>query len=126
MISINEYLLTKNKTNVVTIPEKGCTIDDIVEWLDSFKIKRSKKYQNPKHGEITYEVGPGREDSKYNNKDYYWVALRSCPEISQQSVIAKPYAQSFYWGKDGVEYKITFDEAIELMDKIIKNPNLII
>lgn len=124
MRQITEYLLNKTNTKVHGVsPMSGCTIDDIVEWLELCEIKRSKKYQSPKHGEITYEVGPGREDSEYNDKSYYWVALRSRPEISLQSVIAKPYAQSYYCDKNGVEHKLNFDEAIELMDKIIKNPN---
>lgn len=125
MTNINEYLLTKNKTNVVTIPEKGCTIEEICAWLaymgveDQREFKITPRLDIPKKGKLLVRVS---RNNKNKSKEY-WVKLVAC---NNQQVIFKPLDSCSFLNLGLHEYKISFEKAVEIAKDMIDNPNKII
>lgn len=119
MKSINEYLLSKTHTKSI-MPEKESTVEEIVKWIKSYGIEEKglKDNKTPSNGKLVYVVGPGSP----NDPRLYWVALRN---HYGQNIVLKPKHDSFCsLSLDDYETRIiTFDEAIELMIKMINNPN---
>ena len=117
MISICEYLLSKNKKSSITLPEEGCSIKDLIEWVESFKIKRMQGVTFPNTGEVVYYT----DDKTLIN------VIKKPPGMTsvQQVYISYKNDESTYLMNDGIRYDdcITFDKAIEEMQKMMEDPN---
>ena len=123
MKALFEYLLSKNKKPVdVVRPTEGCSIDDIIKWIESYGIKKYK-VNALKPGEVAYDVirYDYAKDPRYKKHSY--VKLVSClSDDKMQSVIIYPYGDETKY-RIGPEKKfITFEEAIILMEDIMVNP----
>lgn len=117
MINIYEYLLSKNKKSTITLSEEGCSIEDLIEWVESFKIKRMHGGAFPNTGEVVYYT----DDTTFIN-----VISKPPGKTSVQQVfISYEDNKSTYLINDGIRYDdcITFDKAIEKMQKIMEDPN---
>lgn len=119
MKPILEYLLSKSKNKVVTMPSKGCSVDDIVDWIKMYKIKQAPRLSyDPKRGHIVYAVNHD------DDSNFYWVALRNNPTGVTQSILAKPRGNSFYYDCNHQSHSISFEEALELMQKMLENKDI--
>lgn len=111
MISICEYLLGKNKKNAITKPEK-CNIEEIIEWLDSQNVQRLSR-RAPKPGQIGYST---------DDKTYVAMNSRLRGQTDFQRVYIDIYDNHIAMcGKN--RRPIKFEEAIDLIDKIIEDIN---
>lgn len=117
MINIYEYLLSKNKKSTPTLPEEGCSIEDLIKWVESFKIKRMHNGAFPNTGEVVYYT----DDATLINL----ISKPSGKTSVQQVYISYKDNESTYLMNDGIRYDdcITFDKAIEEMQKMMENPN---
>ena len=109
--SIDEYLLGKNKKNAIAKPEK-CSIKEIIEWLDSLNVRRLSK-RAPKPGQIGYST----DDKTY-------VAMNSM--IRGEKDLQRVYIDIYE--NDTVmcgtkRRRLKFEEAIDLIEKIIEDKN---
>ena len=124
MKALFEYLLSKNKKPVdIVRPSEGCSIDDIIDWIKSYGIKKYK-VNALKPGEVAYEVHryDYAKDPRYKKHSY--VQLVSClSDENLQSVVIYPYGdETKYRTVDNEKKFITFEEAITLMEDIMVNP----
>lgn len=121
MRPIFEYLLSKKQNKAITEPENGCTVEEIVKWLESYNVeKREFRFGPGNHhtiekGKLFYVVGPNRN----GDPNEYWVALRNYWE---QNIVMKPKDRSFM-SLDGEQKFISFEKAIEVAKEMIMNPN---
>ena len=111
MISICEYLLGKNKKNAITKPEK-CSIKEIVEWLDSLSVQRLTR-RAPQPGQIGYTT---------DDNTYVTMNSRLRGQVDFQRIYIDIYDN--HSAMCGAKRRqIKFEEAIDLIDKIIEDNN---
>lgn len=129
MIDINEYLLSKTsaknpglKPKTMEKPKDGCDVQDIMDWLDSFGLENfyeaHKWPEKMDIGGVGYKIYKDR----YGNNS---VSLESRPyEHMIQSIIAYPSINKSYisWGYTSKDIQLKFDEAIRLMEEVMKEP----
>jgi len=109
--SIDEYLLGKNKKNAITKPEK-CSIEEIIEWLNSLDVPRLSS-RAPKPGQIGYST---------DDKSYVAMNSRLRGQTDFQRVYIDIYDNHIAMcGKN--RRPIKFEEAIDLIEKIIEDNN---
>ena len=119
MKPILEYLLSKSKNKAVIMPSKEYSVDDIVDWIKMYKVKQAPNISyDPKRGHIIYAVNHD------DDNNFYWVALRNNPNGVTQSILAKPRGNSFYIDCNHKSHSITFEEALELMQKMLENKDI--
>ena len=124
MKTIIEYLLSKNKKSLdVVRPSEGCSVDDIIKWIESSGIKQYGP-NALKPGEVVYDVIRYESSTDPAYKKHSFVRLVSClSDHKTQSVIIYPYGnETKYRTVDHEEKFITFEEAIALMEDIMENP----
>ena len=124
MKALFEYLLSKNKNSVdVMRPTEGCSVDDIIKWIESYGIKKYGAYA-PKPGEVVYDVIRYESATDPTYKKHSFVRLISClQDYKTQSVYIYPYGnETKYRTVDRKEKFITFEEAVTLMEDILENP----
>lgn len=121
MRPIFEYLLSKKQNKVITEPENGCTVEEIVKWLESYNVEKREFRFGPRghhsieKGKLFCVVGPNRN----GDPTEYWVALRNYWE---QNIVMKPKDKSFI-SLDGEQEFVSFEKAIEVAKEMIMNPN---
>lgn len=124
MININEYLLSKKKKSIIVKPEKGCTVEDIMTWLEDMGVTDKRTFREyrfssciPNKGELLYICGPNESD---DTPEQYWVILSSYTT----QIVIKPKGTSHVNTLDTYKKTIvSFDKAIELALDMIKDPN---
>ena len=133
MIDINEYLLSKAsaknpglKPKAKEKPKAGCDVQDIMDWLDSFGLENFyEAHEWPEKMDIG-GVGYKIYKDRYGNNS---VSLESRPyEHMIQSIIAYPSVNKSYisWGYTTKDIQLKFDDAIRLMEEVMKEPEKMI
>lgn len=110
-------------------PEFGCTVKDIVKWLDSYGIKgveldisRYERFPHPDTNQILYVVGP------CDTPGHSWVSVannvrvRGSKNVMQRFVIKTEDINTFYT-VNGEEYPLDFDGAIQAVEAMISHPD---
>lgn len=117
MKTILEYLLSKTKT-IGTLPVKDWTCEAVIEWLKSFGIERWEHMWAPDKHQIKYNYKLGNDDEDY------WVGLLNNPG-TPQCVFVKPRVHSYYQLKSSnfKRIHISFEDAIEKMEKMLNKPD---
>lgn len=121
MKTLYEFLLTKKHTEAITEPDNGCTVEEIIKWVESYGVEKREFHVGPgrdnppKKGKLIYVVGPNRN----NDTNEYWVALRN---HWGQNIVLKPKDRSFCVLNHEQKF-ITFEKAVELMIEMINTPN---
>jgi hypothetical protein len=109
------------------VPESGCDIDEIIYWLkdmgvDNF-IHYDGKYRRARLNSILVEIGP----CKRSNKETIWVSVTHTTMYATnerwQTVIARPNYEYSSFQENGKTYHITFEQAIEMIRKIVVRPD---
>lgn len=129
MKSIFEYLLSKSKsTTNVERPAKDSSFEDIIDWIKSYGI--------PKYGPTAVEQGKvvydkiEYEDTKMFSKKHSFSFIRLISRLAngkQQSVTLYPYTDdTHYTSIERKNYSISFEEAIDFMEKIMEDPTTIL
>jgi len=128
MKHIDEYLLSKkNQKTIIVDPKKGCTREEIAEWLgvNDF-VKYDEIVHYPAVGETMYEIGP----DNYERALQYWVALINVPKeantvttTKDQRIVFRPRSISCFRDVSGHVTEIKFEKAVELAKQVIENPN---
>lgn len=126
MISIYEFLLSKNKNKLIEDPKEGCTIDDITWWLDQLGIREhyqfDGKIHQPQFGELLYEIG-----ACDNHDETHWVALVGMPKHNySQRVVLNIKESSFYQDIKSDCHDISFEKGVELIHQMIAYPNKVL
>lgn len=106
-------------------PEFGCTVKDIVRWLDSYGIKRYEfptgTFPKPEPNSIIYVVGP------CDTPGHSWVSVANNvkdkgKKVMQRFVIRTEDENTFYT-VNGEEYPLDFDGAIRAVEAMISHPD---
>lgn len=125
---INEHVISRRSKHM-NAPKKGCTIEDIVKWLDSMGVEgvdwdgglnkpQAKLYS------VLYQIGP----CEASNTATIWVAVSNNVGGKEQRIVLKPRDTSFYtenW-KDRFESMTEFDTAIIAIEEMISDPRKLV
>lgn len=122
MINIIEYLIGNNKkTKKVDKPTKDCNVQDIIDWLDSFGVENWYEnhsfFDTLEKGSVGYQINSGSWGSKCVSLDI------PIGDRTRQSIVITPKYKSYVsWGYGTKDQDISFEKAIDLMEKIMENP----
>lgn len=129
MITLNEYLLSKdNQNKIINNPSKKWSIKQILDWFEIKGITEFHPFDEniyvPDVGKLLCTYGPCYP----GQNSTYWVNLVGQPEQHQgQNVLIKPLMDlSRFVNVKRRRKDISFDEAIKIANKMIEDPRLII
>lgn len=122
MINIIEYLLGNNKKQKrLKKPTKDCNVQDIIDWLNSFGVENWYEnhsfFDTLEKGSVGYQINSASWGSKCVSLDIP-IGVRT-----RQSIVIIPKYKSYVsWGYGTQDQYISFEKAIDLMEKIMENP----
>lgn len=119
MRQITEYLLSKQNNN--HYPQPGDDVDSVKNWLAN-KYKGIHFIQNGGGEDLRPE--PGKYTCAFDNHNK-WISVSILPDHHWQRVVLhlNPKHKCRFEYDTSQEYEISFDKAIEMIQKMIENPD---
>lgn len=129
--SLSEFLTeaVSRKRNSFNRPDKDGTVQDIVDWLESYGVKgvwwNESHDEDPpvKPGELVWFAGPC---NKYRTETH-WVSLMNNlstigTERSQEVCIYTKQRNGFLRTQDQEDVDLTFEQCLGLMAQMLDDP----